>query len=443
MTSIAAFQDRYGLPISTHSRTAAELYVEGIDRTLAAQAGAEDHLRRAVEADEGFALGQIALARAEQFRGQIAGARARAARTRALAENTTPRERGHVAAVAAAIEGNPAAALDLTRAHLKDFPRDAFVLSQVNGVYSLIGFSGRQDRNQEQLDLLDSVAPAYGDDWWFLSAHAFAYNELFQQERARALVERSLALYPRNAHGAHTAGHVFFETGDNDGGAAFLSSWMPGYDQRAQLHCHLSWHWALFELARGNYDRVMALYDENISPRVTGWNTLTAVADGASLLWRCDLHGAYDRLPWDEVRAHAAAAYPRAGVTWADVHCAIAYAGAGDEAALSALIDGLREREAQGRQPAGPVAVRLALGIAAFRHGDFEETIRQIEPVAGEVVRIGGSHAQREVFEDTLIEACLRAGHADKAEALLRERLGRRPSPRDFMLAERARAGLG
>jgi hypothetical protein len=48
-----------------------------------------------------------------------------------------------------------------------------------------------------------------------------------------------------------------------------------------------------------------------------------------------------------------------------------------------------------------------------------------------ELARVGGSHAQREVFEDTFIAAALRAGRYDEARARLAERLARRPSARD------------
>ena len=57
------------------------------------------------------------------------------------------------------------------------------------------------------------------------------------------------------------------------------------------------------------------------------------------------------------------------------------------------------------------------------------------------VVRIGGSHAQRELWEDTLIVACLRAGHRDKAMKMISDRLGRRPSVRDEAWSRQARQG--
>jgi pentatricopeptide repeat protein len=63
---------------------------------------------------------------------------------------------------------------------------------------------------------------------------------------------------------------------------------------------------------------------------------------------------------------------------------------------------------------------------------------RTLEPLSGELVRIGGTNAQREVFEDTLVEAYLRACEFDKAESLLRRRLSRRSSARDLVWLQRA-----
>ena len=69
--------------------------------------------------------------------------------------------------------------------------------------------------------------------------------------------------------------------------------------------------------------------------------------------------------------------------------------------------------------------------MLAFAEGDYGACVRTLEPMAAEVVRIGGSHAQREIFEDTLLVALMKAGEVDKARALLDRRLHRRPSNRD------------
>jgi hypothetical protein len=80
---------------------------------------------------------------------------------------------------------------------------------------------------------------------------------------------------------------------------------------------------------------------------------------------------------------------------------------------------------------AGPVVPKICRAMSAFAEEDYPACVRHLEPVLDDVVRIGGSHAQREIIEDTLIVALMRGGELARARALLDRRLHRRPSPRD------------
>lgn len=427
-----AFTDRYGLALTTSSAKAAELYSRGLDHSLAAEAPAEQCFAAAREEDPGFALAHAAEARMLQFRGKPAEAKQAATRARELAPAATRREQQHIDCIGTAVDGDSVAALAKLRAHIAEFPRDAFVLSQACGVYGLIGFSGRLERNEEQLALLEPLAASYGDDWWFLSQIAFAYNELFRHEEARGAVERSLAGYERNGHAAHAVAHIAYETGDAPGGADFMRNWLVGYEPAHQLYGHNHWHLALFELAAGNMDRVLKLYDSAIRPSVSTSAALGTIADAASLLWRCTLtERPADDLPWAEVADFAARAFPRSGMVWADAHCMIAWCAANDQARLTTLIGQLRDRSAGGKVYAGPMLLTLAEGYSAFAAGEWNLAANLFETAAPEVVRLGGSHAQRDIFEETLIEANLRAGRAERAKRLLEARLDRRLNGRD------------
>src|SRR5713226_5911942 len=216
-------RDRYGLSLSTSSAAATRAYVEGVDRFLAAHAAAEESFDHAVAADPGFALAHIGRARSLHLQGRGALAQAAVAQAREVTASLDRRERQHVEALGLAVAGQGARALALIREHVAEFPRDAMALAAANGVYGLIGFSGRQDRNEEMLALLASVAPAYGEDWWFLGAHGFARTEALGWKAGAPLVERSLELAPRNAHAAHAFAHVLYERGDDESGAAVAS----------------------------------------------------------------------------------------------------------------------------------------------------------------------------------------------------------------------------
>lgn len=442
---MASFTDRYGLPLSTGSARAAELYASAIDYALASDSPAESTFELAIAEDEGFALAHAGKARLAQFRGDAATARSEIGRARELAAGASRREQQHIECLAAAIGGDSPRALELLYEHVAEFPRDAFVLSQACGVYGLIGFSGRTTRNEEQLALVEPLAEAYGEDWWFLSQHAFSLNELFRHEEARDLTERSLKQNARNGHASHVMAHVHYETGDVAGGAAFLDAWLPGYNPGAQLFGHLNWHLALFELSAGNTARALEVYSTVLRPPgPAGAAALGVIADSSALLWRAAMSvDDPETLPWGEIAEFAAKSFPKPAITWADMHCALAYAGAKDSARLGQHIDGLRERADGGKVAAGPMVVQLAEGIAAYGAGDYESAVALLEPIAGEVIRIGGSHAQRDVFEETLLESYLRAGRFEQAEALLTVRLDRRPNPRDERWLARVHGARG
>ena len=170
--------DRYGLPISTSSTAARDAYVAGCDGVLSAAPGDAAHLARAIEADPGFALAHVALARARFLMADVAGARASAARARELGAAATPREQSHIDALALAIEGKPVESFAATRTHLAQHPRDAMVAAPATGVFGLIGFSGRQGREPEQVAFLEALRPDLAGDWWFQAVYAFALEEV-------------------------------------------------------------------------------------------------------------------------------------------------------------------------------------------------------------------------------------------------------------------------
>ena len=320
--------DRYDLPLSTASPAAARHYQDGMDRLLSYGFGADQAFAAAVAADEGFALGDAGAALFALFQGDGASAKASIERARSLVGGATRREQQHVAALAAIASGEAARGLGLIEEHVKEFPRDALLVNQAG---STIGLGGRVDREAFRVAFVEGLARAYGDDWWYQSALGFTYHEVGRYQESRRLSERSLAQYPGNANASHNIAHVCYETVDNDGGLALLADWLGGYDRRAPFHCHLAWHLALFELQRGRPERALAIYEQDIAPSS---NPRLAMIDGSALLWRFDLYD-YEKgpLPWRRL-ADLATRVTRPGFIFGDVHAALAFASARDDAAL-------------------------------------------------------------------------------------------------------------
>src|SRR3954447_12928109 len=434
--------DRFGLPLTTHSSRAAEDYISAIDLLLSANVGAAALLDAALSADPEFALAHIARARLLQVQARIGEAKEAAAAARALADRVTLRERSHIETIALAVDGAGPQAMAALEAHVAEYPQDALPLSLALGVFGLLGFSGRLDHHEAQLALLLRLAPRWTEDWWFLTYLGWARIETGDVVTGAREVERALVLNPQNAFAAHARAHGYYEAGDPEAGADFVAAWLPGYDRESQLHCHLSWHLALFEMARGNPDRARALYADAIRPTISHAPPLFNLADAASFLWRWRI---YEETPsldgeWPEVAGYARQFFPNAGTHFADVHAALAAAATGDEAAARLRVAQLREREGSGRLPQGPGGPALCAGAAAFAKADYDAAVELLGSALPQLDRVGGSHAQREVFEDSFIVACLRAGEFDQAAARLSERLARRESARDRRWLGAARA---
>ncbi len=421
--------DRYGLPISTSSETARDAYIIGCDGVLSAAHGDAVHLARALEADPGFALAHAALARARFLMADVPGARASAARARDLAAAATPREQGHVDALCLSIEGKPVEALAATRAHLALHPRDAMVASPATGVFGLIGFSGRQGREPEQVEFLETLRPHLADDWWFQAVYAFALEEVGRLDEAFDLIERSMAKNPRNAHGAHIKAHVLYEQGEDRAALDYLDSWLPAYPREGLMHCHISWHVALFALMLGDMARAWQVYEAQVHPGGAWGPALNVATDAPAFLWRAELAGQARREPlWREARDYALKSFPKAGIAFVDVHRALACVATGDPEGIGAVVMELEQRAAAGRSPAGEVVPQLAAGLAAYGRGDWARAITSLEQALAGTVRIGGSRAQRDLIENTLLAAYIKDGRAAEARKLVAAHADRRPS---------------
>jgi hypothetical protein len=426
--------DRFGLPLSTSSESAAEAYREGIDLMLSAWPGAAEAFERAIVADPGFALAQAARARVHSLYAEVEAARARAATARELvARSGTAREKSHVNTLAHLMEGQPSKSLTCALAHLENWPHDAFILSLPLGAYGLLAFSGRADHNQARVDLCEGHAHHYGDDWWFLTYLGWAHTENGNVGVGRPITQRALNRRRENGHAAHALAHAMFEDGSIADAEAFIADWLPIYDRAGLLHGHISWHQALLALEQGDAARALAIYADRVQPKVTTAAPLFAVADGASLLWRLGVYGhAVSKEIWDDASAYAEHCFPKAGIPFADVHMAFMEAVTGNRTALEQRIGDLETRLEEGKLAQGFAIPAICRAARAFADGDYAGCVRILEPAADEVVRIGGSHAQREVIEDTLLVALMKSDETGKARALLDQRLHRRPSPRDL-----------
>ncbi|KFG67308.1 tetratricopeptide repeat protein [Microvirga sp. BSC39] len=426
--------DSRGLPLSTTSDIAAERYRHGVDLLLSAWPGAAEVLEEAIAADPDFALAHAARARLHAIRSELAKAKARIATAEEIvARRGTERERSHVTVLSLAINGLSAQALERALAHADAWPRDVLILSLPLGAFGLFAFSGMAGHDQARVDLCERHARHFdADDWWFLTYRGWSHAENGNVAHGRALTQRGYDLRRNNANAAHALSHALYEGGAHDEAERLIADWLPGYDRTGVLHGHIAWHSALGALERGDPEGALAIYADHIQPSVTAGMPVNVVSDTASFLWRLKAYG--HTVPaglWEDAAAYSEKYFQKAGFAFADVHMALLAAATGDKAAVEERVKALMALVEAGALPAGPVVPAICRAALAFADEDYAACARILEPVAAEVVRIGGSGAQREMIEDMLLLALMRSGEAVKAGQLLDRRLHRRPSARD------------
>lgn len=431
--------DSYDLPLSTGSPIAAERYREGIALMLSAWPTANGFLEAAIEADPEFALAHAALARLDAFAARPTEALKRMTLAARLLEGgATERERSHVEALALAIAGKTQKALTHALEHADRWPRDTVVLGLPLGAFGLLAFSGMSNHDQAKVDLCERYASHFSaDDWWFLTYRGWSLAENGEVGRGRALLERAYEVRANNANGVHALVHAIIESGAHDEAEALISTWLPGYDRAGLLHGHISWHAALSALEQGDVSRAIAIYLGSVQPSVSKGAPINVVTDGASLLWRMDAYGhPVGEEPWRELADYARTAFPRPGHAFTDAHMSMIEASTHDDAAVSRRCETLNDMIAAGGHLAGPVVPALCQAMSAFGNGDFAGCVTLMSPILEDIIRLGGSGAQREVFEDTLLIALMRSGEVARAKTLLDHRLHRRPSTRDTIWRE-------
>lgn len=426
--------DSRGLPLSTASDLAAERYREGVDLLLSAWPGADAAFDAAIAADPDFALAHAARARLHAIRTEMDAARARIATAMEIvARHGTARERSHVDILSLAIHGRSAEALRRALAHADAWPRDAVILALPLGAFGLFAFSGMADHDQARVDLCERHARHFdAADWWFLNYRGWSHTENGAVAYGRDLTQRSHELRRANANAVHALAHAMFEDGSGEEADRLVSAWLPGYDRSGTLHGHIAWHASLAALDRGDTAKALACYKAHVQPSASLGLPLNVVTDTVSFLWRMRAYG--HEVPaglWEDAAAYAAPLYAKAGLPFADVHMAMLDAATGDAAAVERRASALTALVEAGTLAAGPVVPAICRAVLAFAAEDHAGCVRLLEPLAAEVARIGGSGAQREIVQDTLLVALMRSGQNDKARTLLDDRLLRRPSPRD------------
>lgn len=281
---------------------------------------------------------------------------------------------------------------------------------------------------QKLRDVPLSVLPFYQSGsrqrGFVLGMAAFGLEETGDYTAAEHAGREAASINPADTWGIHAVAHVLEMQGKVEPGIAWLRGLQPHWSQAGGLAVHQWWHLALYLIEAGRFDEVLEIYDTNITAP-TAPLTLDLV-DAAALLWRLDLVGVDTGARWQALAPLWAAHADEHALAFNDVHIAITLGGAGDEAAADHLEQSIITYAAGANGTNAAVSTSLGLpvirALRAFRRGDYAGTAAALAPIYKHLSPIGGSHAQRDLFIQTLGIAAFKTGDIDLAHAVAAER---------------------
>jgi tetratricopeptide (TPR) repeat protein len=358
----------------------------------------------------------------------------------AMAGNANERERMHMSAARAWAEGDFTRSGRLYGEIAQAYPRDIFAVQLSHlGCFYLGQSRWLRDRMAQVLPEWREGDPGYG---FLLGMHAFGLEEMNEFARAEETGRRAVELFKGDGWAVHAVAHALEMQGRTDEGISWMETQAENWSPNNFFAYHNWWHTALYHLDTGNHERVLEIYDSGV--RAEPSEVALELVDAAALLWRMHLEGidVVDR--WTDVVEKWQGPSGDGYYAFNDFHATLACVATGRTADAERIVVSLETAaggDGTNAMMAREVGLPASRAIVAFGRGDYAETVERLAGLRLYANRFGGSNAQRDLIDWTLVEAAIRAGDGQRARAFVNERLDRKPaSPVVRAHAQRANA---
>ena len=416
--------DVRGLPITVANDAALAAYERAVAGYLAQKRDTMDQLDSALDDDPEFVMAHCLRAYLLKMAFDPAflpKARDSLEIAKKAAAGATEREQRHVAAAELLLGEKSVEVLATLDGIAIDHPTDLMNLKLTQFLHFWRGDAANmRDVVGRALYAWDPAMPGYG---FVLGMLSFGFEEGGDYEAAERVGREAVDLNPEDSWAVHAVAHTIEMEGRHTDGIEWLKRTEPGWLENNNFRFHLWWHRSLYHLERDEIDEVLDLYDVGIRGEETDF--ATDIANGSTLLWRLHLRGIDVDDRWEELGAHAEAHVRDATNTFFNTNYMMALLATARREAADLLIAAMRDDTARHDPLASravDAGVAIAEGLRAFHEGDHGRAVDLMLPVRYDHYLFGGSHAQRDVFDQTLVLSAIRSGRVALARALIAER---------------------
>jgi hypothetical protein len=425
--------DQHGLTL-TGGVDAVDAHERAVDHLLRFQAEVVDEVRASLAADPSFPMGTVLsvyLSLMSTDAGDVARARHALeglARTVDLA-GLQPREQAHLRAAETWVAGDMAGAGRLLDEIAVEHPTDIVALAAGHQIDFFSGDAvNLRDRVGRAMASWDPADPRFG---FVLGMYAFGLEECNLYGPSAEAGLRALDANPDDVWAVHAVVHSHEMRGEVPEGLQFMRTRERDWATGNFLNVHNSWHYALFLLEADDVVGALDLYDRAVR-NADSSDVALELLDATALLWRLHLEDVPVGDRWQPLADGWTQVLEPAFYPFNDMHAAMAFVGAGrlDQArdlvaSMTEVID-QDDPSSTGRTMTASVGLPVCRAVVRFGQDDHQAVVDELWPIRRRVHTFGGSHAQRDAVERTLLESALRVGRHDLASALLNERLALR-----------------
>ncbi|XP_057294517.1 tetratricopeptide repeat protein 38-like [Hydractinia symbiolongicarpus] len=431
-----------GLGMSTTSNEAVKLYDHALHQLMShtpdlETGGIMGAIEKMLCADAEFAMGKVLKA---GFQCMSAGSRLDPKvkeigkdMNRMVHENSTlnDREKLHCAAIIEWTNENVANACKKWEEILFAYPCDTLALSFSYLGYLTTGKSAMlRDSVGRILNQWNDKDPWYG---YILNRYAFGLEETNLFDQAERVTKEGLGLIPNDSWGIHTNAHIYESTCQFSKGVDFLCRTAPDWSVNNTLACHNYWHLGLYYIEKAEYENALTLYDDHIAPAFKKSGIAFNLNDGCQLLQRFEFEGVDVGDRWDDLYATYKPCNMQHMSCYNDSHMLLSFLkskiakndGKSKDDFLTSVKEYVNNSAGDNNRLTREVGLGLFDAFIAFTEERYSDAVELLFPLKHEFIRLGGSHAQRDMYDQFLLNACIRSSvrkHHEIGRGLIHER---------------------
>ena len=412
------FEDLRGLKYTVENQEAMSAFDKTIDAFFKLSLNTGECLKMTLEADPEMPMAHCLQGYFFLF---MASAplinRAKQSHCRALDSSfgISPRELAHISALKYWCDDDKINALQIWNQILIDHPLDVVALRLGYYANFYIGDSNAMRHSLETT--FHAWDPLMSNYSHVLGMRSFAFEEGGDYELAERLGRQAVELDPCDPWAIHAVSHVMEMQERRAEGAQWITEHEANWLGANNFRYHLIWHLSLMYWGLGDFDRVLKIYDEKLWDPTS--DEYADLCNDASILMRLEYMGVNVGDRWFDLHAKVVARAEEHILVFADVHFASMFASVGDLTGVSRLVESFSEKGGTTRMEVG---LPLAQAVADYCSGAYNQAQKTLLELRGRGIEIGGSHAQRDVFELMMIEASIKSGDIEVARHLLENR---------------------